>query len=103
MDVHELAAFLLDESKETDTGCLEGSRPLTKGYPVVSFLGRNERAGRVVLYATHGMPLPDEEMLHRCNNPACIRPEHLRWGTRAENAQQRSREGRNGKTARRNP
>ena len=26
-------------------------------------------------------------MLHSCHNPSCVNPEHLRWGTQAENMQ----------------
>src|SRR5262245_22106304 len=33
-------------------------------------------------------------VLHRCDNPPCVRPDHLFLGTRADNAHDRTREGR---------
>jgi hypothetical protein len=31
-------------------------------------------------------PIPkDKEILHRCDHPACVRPDHMRLGTHAEN------------------
>jgi hypothetical protein len=40
-------------------------------------------------------PIPEgAKVLHRCDNPPCIRPDHLFLGTQAENNKDRSLKGR---------
>ena len=42
----------------------------------------------------HG-PIPDGLLvLHSCDNPSCVNPDHLRVGTQAENIQDRDAKGR---------
>jgi len=40
-----------------------------------------------------GPPPTGGEVLHSCNVRDCCNPAHLRWGTRAENAQDRAKDG----------
>lgn len=61
---------------------------------------RYVRRGQLI-YAHHvamildGRPRPDGAIaLHSCNNPSCVNPRHLRWGTQKENVRQAINSGR---------
>lgn len=49
-------------------------------------------------YEIHVGPIPTSEVklfvLHRCDNPACVRPDHLFLGTNADNVHDMDRKGR---------
>ena len=93
---------LLDEATPTEGGCLEiqhrgYNRIVHQGrynYPQVTFRRKRHLVGRLVL-EVYVSPCPEGlRMLHSCNNPACIAPSHLRWGTAKENTQDMIRAGR---------
>ena len=57
---------------------------------------RNLRAHRAALILYAGEPEdPDNCAIHLCDNPGCVNPEHLRWGTVSENNWDKIKKGRN--------
>lgn len=66
------------------------------GYVVVRYQGRSVRAHRLAYAQANGLdPFSmGGAVLHTCDTPKCVNPEHLRLGTWAENAADRDRKGR---------
>jgi hypothetical protein len=56
---------------------------------------KTERLSQLVCRVIHG-PRPGKAacVMHSCDNKACIRPEHLSWGTQALNLQDARNKGR---------
>lgn len=90
MDVTKVAMFWLRVDKTGEcwlwTGVLND-----RGYGVFG----GDRAHRISWRLANG-PIPvDLCVLHRCDTPACIRPDHLFLGTKGDNNRDRSAKGRN--------
>lgn len=76
------------------------------GYGRFKFKGGTWRAHRLAYVIGRGTELGDKMVLHRCNNPACVRPSHLYLGTGTDNARDRILSGtqyRNEKAAKTGP
>lgn len=74
------------------TGCLD-----RRGYGQIARGGKHGghmKAHRAAFTLTNG-PIPGGgHILHRCDNPACVRPDHLFLGTHADNMQDMWAKGR---------
>ena len=57
---------------------------------------RNLRATHIALALTGVARPADMHALHSCDNPACVNPRHLRWGTNSDNVRDRILRGRRG-------
>jgi hypothetical protein len=83
--------------QKTDDCWLWMGHRLARGYGMISMGGRKGRpelAHRVAYALTYG-PIPEGvDVLHRCDNPPCVRPDHLFLGNQAENMADMRRKGR---------
>lgn len=55
---------------------------------------KNIHAHRFAYEIRHGEIAPDQHVLHRCDNPPCVNPDHLFAGTRSDNMQDMFSKGR---------
>lgn len=55
------------------------------GYGMLQYGGRHRTAHRVAYELTFGVPEKVGVIRHLCHNPLCCNPDHLKWGTQAEN------------------
>ena len=85
----------VDKSAE----CWPWTGPTTeKGYGRFSLGHRTWRAHRLAYELTHGPFPPDLFVLHRCDNPPCVRPDHLFLGDHAANMADAVAKGRRRRT-----
>lgn len=87
---------LLERTTAGLNGCKEWNLYRDKdNYGKVKFRGTQRPAHRIALYLATG--IMGEVAMHKCDNPPCINPEHLQWGTIADNNADMYAKGRNGK------
>ena len=77
------------------TGCWHFTgAPGKDGYGKLKIKGRTVRAHRAY-YTEYVGPIPDGLwVLHRCDNPMCVNPEHLYVGTQLDNEHDKDARGR---------
>lgn len=79
-----------------ESGCWEFGGPLHKdGYGAMQSGKTKVRASRVAYRLWVGDLEPDDKVLHHCDNPPCINPEHLFKGTQRDNIADMVAKGRN--------
>jgi hypothetical protein len=89
---------LLAHSAQSPTGCLEWTGPtIGWGYGSLKLRGKNYTTHRAAWLAYRG-PIPAGAwVLHRCDNPPCINPEHLFLGDAKANTADMHAKGRYGR------
>ncbi len=96
---HE-ARFWASVRKADGDECWEWQGAFEKdgyGYSEKVINGVTYRGAHRYSYALHFGPIPDGLCVcHRCDNPKCVRPDHLFLGTNYDNVQDRERKGRGG-------
>jgi hypothetical protein len=77
------------------TGCHEWIAYITVcGYGTFKYNGKMHRAHRFSYMLHKGEIGPDLVILHSCDNPICVNPEHLTIGTHQENMKDMVKKGR---------
>lgn len=78
-----------EKTKRRSNGCIEWLGCKDKdGYGFIRIDGKNVKAHRWV------MDMPNSHVLHRCDNPSCVNPDHLFVGSNFANQQDASKKGR---------
>lgn len=96
---------LVEHTTMNGAGCLIWDGPIgTGGYGSMIFrcdgVKKYLRAHRVAYEAYRG-PIPDGQIvMHTCDIPACVNPNHLRLGTHADNMADKVAKGRHRNPAR---
>jgi hypothetical protein len=86
---------LLVHTTMSETGCMEWQRARTSaGYSQIWDGEKVQYAHRIVCKIVHGEPAEKQEVMHSCDNPSCINPDHLTWGSRKDNMVDASQKGR---------
>jgi hypothetical protein len=88
-------AFMSHVIPEPNTGCWLWMGSLNnKGYGKFNRRGKTGYAHRAALLTKGAPPFAGAYALHQCDMPACVNPDHLKWGTQLDNMAECVRRGR---------
>lgn len=80
--------------RKTETCWLWTGYRNDNGYGQVGFNGHVRLAHRVAYTLAFGIIPEGMDVLHHCDNPSCVRPDHLFLGTQLDNIRDRDTKGR---------
>lgn len=86
---------IMARTVQSESGCClwTGSKD-NGGYGTIHYEGKVRKAHRVSLAAVHGDIPKGMCILHKCDNPACVNPDHLFLGTQVDNIRDMVSKGR---------
>jgi hypothetical protein len=83
---------------ELKTDCIKSTHGLNSaGYAQISVHGKTEYHHRLTYALANGLTMQEivgAVIMHKCDNPACVNPEHLVLGTQQDNVRDRCAKGR---------
>lgn len=93
-----LAERLMLHSNVNPNGCIEWIGYNVRGYGQITVAHKGIQTHRLAWTLSNG-PIPEGLLvLHHCDNPPCINPDHLFLGTHQDNMNDMSAKGRGNKT-----
>lgn len=94
MPINDIDYFNFKTYPEPNTGCFLWNGGLCHGYGTACINKKQQLAHRWS-WELHRGPIPEGmDVLHKCDTPLCVNPDHLKLGTQKDNAQDMSRKGR---------
>jgi hypothetical protein len=85
MSHNTLVELILKDAVESANGCLEYRKNLRSGYGRVKYKSKAYSAHRIILENVQKPLDTTLKALHSCDNPSCVKLEHLRWGSQKDN------------------
>jgi HNH endonuclease len=79
---------------ESMTSCVWSHRTPSRRYPEIQIGGKHLRESRFIWEEAHGQIPEGMFVCHRCDNPRCIRLDHLFLGSPLDNAEDMMKKGR---------
>lgn len=91
----QVIRFWSKVDKSNPDGCwLWTGSKVPFGYGTTYYNGKPQRTHRISYKIAHGEIPDDVCVLHKCDNPACVNPDHLFLGTKHDNTQDMVKKGR---------
>lgn len=88
----------VDKSTTDPDGCWTWTKYLDpEGYALIYVKPKMRLVHRFSYLIAYGILPDDLKVLHKCDNPSCVRPDHLFLGTQLDNIRDRDQKGRQAK------